>query len=87
MTVNVIGENMSQNEIDAYVDYGNKKYSGREITELIIKADGEYAELEFRFADVPFDRIRRITGYLVGTTERFNNAKRQEESDRIKHTV
>ena len=36
-------------------------------------------------ADVKFDRIRRITGYLVGTTDRFNNAKRAEERDRVKH--
>jgi ribonucleoside-triphosphate reductase len=35
--------------------------------------------------DVPFDRIRRITGYLVGTLDRFNNAKRAEERDRVKH--
>ena len=34
---------------------------------------------------VGFERIRRITGYLVGTTERFNNAKRAEERDRVKH--
>lgn len=34
---------------------------------------------------VSFDRIRRITGYLVGTVDRFNNAKRQEERDRVKH--
>lgn len=34
-----------------------------------------------------FERIRRITGYLVGTTDRFNNAKRAEEKDRIKHGV
>lgn len=34
---------------------------------------------------VPFDRIRRITGYLVGTVERFNNAKRAEVNDRVKH--
>jgi len=32
-----------------------------------------------------FERIRRITGYLVGSVERFNNAKRAEEHDRIKH--
>lgn len=37
--------------------------------------------------DVGFDRIRRITGYLVGTTDRFNNAKRAEESDRVKHGI
>ncbi|MEG2000876.1 MAG: anaerobic ribonucleoside triphosphate reductase [Evtepia sp.] len=36
---------------------------------------------------VPFDRIRRITGYLVGTLDRFNNAKRAEERDRVKHSV
>jgi hypothetical protein len=35
--------------------------------------------------DIKFDRIRRITGYLVGSTERFNNAKQAEERDRIKH--
>ena len=32
-----------------------------------------------------FERIRRITGYLVGTLDRFNNAKRAEESERVKH--
>jgi putative anaerobic ribonucleoside-triphosphate reductase len=35
--------------------------------------------------DIGFERIRRITGYLVGTTDRFNNAKRAEERDRVKH--
>jgi ribonucleoside-triphosphate reductase len=35
--------------------------------------------------DVQFDRIRRITGYLVGTLDRFNDAKKAEERDRIKH--
>ncbi len=34
---------------------------------------------------VGFERIRRITGYLVGTIDRFNNAKRAEEADRVKH--
>lgn len=34
---------------------------------------------------VRFERIRRITGYLVGTLDRFNNAKRAEVEDRVKH--
>ncbi len=34
---------------------------------------------------VRFERIRRITGYLVGTLDRFNNAKRAEVNDRVKH--
>lgn len=37
--------------------------------------------------EVPFERIRRITGYLVGTLDRFNDAKRAEVEDRVKHTT
>lgn len=36
---------------------------------------------------VGFERVRRITGYLVGTLDRFNDAKRAEEKDRVKHSV
>lgn len=36
---------------------------------------------------VLFERIRRITGYLVGTMDRWNDAKRAEEKDRVKHSV
>lgn len=35
---------------------------------------------------VKFERIRRITGYLVGTVERFNDGKKAEEHDRVKHS-
>ncbi len=38
-------------------------------------------------AEVGFERIRRITGYLVGTLDRFNDAKRAEEHDRVKHHI
>ena len=34
---------------------------------------------------VPFERIRRITGYLVGTMDKWNDAKKAEERDRVKH--
>ena len=37
--------------------------------------------------DVGFERIRRITGYLVGTLDSFNNGKRAEEADRVKHGI
>ena len=36
---------------------------------------------------VLFERIRRITGYLVGSMEKWNNAKRAEERDRVKHGI
>jgi ribonucleoside-triphosphate reductase len=35
---------------------------------------------------VKFERIRRITGYLVGTLDKWNDAKKAEERDRVKHT-
>ena len=35
--------------------------------------------------DVQFERIRRITGYLVGTMDKWNDAKQAEERDRVKH--
>ena len=49
--------------------------------------DGEEIELRYDFDGEPFQRIRRITGYLVGTLDRFNNAKRAEERDRVKHSM
>jgi ribonucleoside-triphosphate reductase len=40
---------------------------------------------EKRGKNVPFERIRRITGYLVGTMDRWNDAKKAEERDRVIH--
>ena len=37
--------------------------------------------------DVPFERLRRITGYLVGSLDRWNDAKKAEEAARVKHNV
>jgi len=46
----------------------------------------DYESFEFEFVPaVPFERIRRITGYLAGTTDRWNNAKQNELNDRVKH--
>lgn len=36
---------------------------------------------------VMFERIRRITGYIVGTMDKWNDAKKAEERDRVKHTM
>ena len=47
----------------------------------------EFISEEQRGKGVHFCRIRRITGYLVGTLDRFNNAKKAEVTDRVKHSV
>ncbi len=82
--VHVIGGELPQEEINAYVARAKNKF-GREPFGMDIKVDGEYVELSYDFGTQPFQRIRRITGYLVGTLDRFNNAKRAEEHDRVKH--
>lgn len=87
MNINVTGGVISQDEINSYVKYGTNKYSNRHITGLDIIVDNDFVDLKYHFAPVKFERIRRITGYLVGTTDRFNNAKRAEVNDRVKHTI
>ena len=49
--------------------------------------DDDTAEVKYNLVGQPFERIRRITGYLVGTMDRWNNAKQAEERDRVKHDV
>ena len=50
-----------------------------------ITVDGDEVELHYTFEGRPFHRISRITGYLVGTMDKWNDAKRAEERDRVKH--
>ena len=77
-------EELSEGELLAYVQRGREKY-GRALLSIEVKIDGEYAEVCYHTKKVPFDRIRRITGYLVGTMDKWNNGKRAEERDRVKH--
>lgn len=75
-------------EIKEYVAYVRNKYPDDIIDEIILKFDDEgYVNIETHKHSTPFVRIRRITGYLVGTLDRFNNGKRAEERDRVKHTI
>ena len=54
--------------------------------EFVDNGDGTSRQ-RFWFSKVPFSRIRRITGYLVGDLNRFNDAKAQEVRDRVKHNT
>ncbi|MBR2832433.1 MAG: hypothetical protein IKE57_05870 [Oscillospiraceae bacterium] len=87
INVNVTGGELSQDEINAYIDYARKAHPDKLIESIDIALDGEYADLTYHWQTVPFERIRRITGYLVGTLDRFNNAKRAEVDDRVCHAA
>ena len=83
-TVTVTGGELQPAEIDAYVQRARQKF-GREPRHIDLQVDGDEIELRYDFGAQPFQRIRRITGYLVGTLDRFNDAKRAEEHDRVRH--
>lgn len=85
MSVKITG-NASSTEAQYYVEYLEKKYN-RKLESLDVQLDGEYANLDYTFSNVPFERIRRITGYLVGTMDNWNDAKAAEERDRVKHSL
>jgi len=85
MSVQITG-NCNYQESLKYVDYLESKYD-RKLKSLDINLDGEFADLNYEFEKLPFERIRRITGYLVGTMDQWNDAKRAEESQRVKHEL
>ena len=79
---------LDQAEIDAYLAYGHTQHPHKEIKAMEVTLDGDYVDLRYYFGEArAFERIRRITGYLVGTTERWNDAKKAEERDRVKHSL
>lgn len=86
MSIQITG-NCPTMEKMAYVDYLQKKYNRKLKTLDIILDDEGYANLTFTWEPVPFDRIRRITGYLTGNLSTWNDAKKSEEKDRLKHST
>ena len=87
MSYTIIGGEMSQTEADQYIRMLKEKYPERIFKSITFKIDGEFVDIAYNYDVIPFDRIRRITGYLVGTLNRFNDAKREEVEDRVKHNV
>lgn len=85
--ITVLNGEISEKEQQAYVQHVKEQNPGKELRELTIKLDGDFVDLEYDFEPVKFQRIRRITGYLVGDMTRWNDAKTAEERDRVKHTI
>ncbi len=85
-TFHVTNGTLSNEEMNAYLAHAVQKF-GRAPKHIDIALDGEFVNLDYTFAAQPFERIRRITGYLVGTLDRFNDGKRAEERDRVKHSI
>lgn len=82
--VSITGGDMANEEVAVYLQQLQAKQQYK-----IIKADitieDEFVNVSYKLENVPFERIRRITGYLVGSTERWCDSKQAEEHDRVKH--
>ena len=76
----VIGD-ISREEAAAYAERAPKG-----ATLVKVETDGEWVNLTY-CDKVPFERIRRVTGYLTGSVSRWNDAKRAELRDRVKHAT
>ena len=74
-----VRSDVPEEEVREYV-----KRAPKGTTSMKVESDGKYVDIWY-YDRVPFERIRRITGDLVGTLDRFNDAKRAEERDRVKH--
>mgnify|MGYP003594254428 CR=1 FL=1 len=80
-----VDENTNEDMAKEYLVFAqnNKKYKEAKIEKVIVK-DGKMT-IDFVQDKLKFARIRRITGYLTGTVGRWNDAKKAELCDRVKH--
>lgn len=72
-------------ELARYVDYVETRVDEDVARIYVTLCADNTVEVNYIAHGAPFERIRRITGYLVGTIDRWNDAKRAEERDRVKH--
>ena len=80
INVNVVNGTLAQEEIEAYIGARARKIRPRAAGHGNPRG-WRLRDIDYDFGSVPFQRIRRITGYLVGTLDRFNDGKRAEERD------
>lgn len=78
-------EDIDEGTAMLYIDYIRKNNPKKQITRVELIFDGADVKLGYYLRYDGFEKLRRITGYLVGTVDRFNGGKRAEERDRLKH--
>ena len=80
-------ENFTEEEAKNYVDYVRERISDPLKSIEVKMCDDGKIDLDYTTQGEKFERIRRITGYLTGDLKSWNNAKRAEESERVKHNI
>ena len=86
--VKVVGlDDFTEQDAHKYIDYVKERVT-EPVKRIEVKlCDDGKVDVDYTLQGEKFERIRRITGYLTGTLESWNNAKRSEEHERVKHNV
>lgn len=86
--VNFVGmDDATREEAQNYVSYVRERVSTPLKVINVKLCDDGLVDVSYSARGDKFERIRRITGYLVGTTDRWNDSKQAEEHDRVKHNI
>jgi anaerobic ribonucleoside-triphosphate reductase len=80
-------DNFTEQEAQNYLDYVKAQVTTPLKLIQVKMCDDGKVDVSYLAKGEKFERIRRITGYLVGTTDRWNDAKQSEEHERVKHNV
>ncbi len=86
--VKVMGlDDFTAEEAQKYIDYVKERVE-EPLKSIEVKlCDDGKIDVDYTLQGEKFERIRRITGYLTGDVSSWNNSKRSEESERVKHNV
>ena len=80
-------KDFTEEEAKNYIDYVRERTTDPLKSIEIKMCDDGKVDVDYTTQGEKFERIRRITGYLTGDLNSWNNAKRAEESERVKHNV
>lgn len=86
--VRVVGlDDFTTEEAQTYIDYVKERVDDPLKSIEVKLCDDGKIDVNYTLQGEKFERIRRVTGYLTGSLDTWNNAKRAEESERVKHNV
>ena len=86
--IKVMGlDDFTEQDAKKYIDYVKMRVNDPLKAIVIKMCDDGKVDVDYTLQGEKFERIRRITGYLTGDVSSWNNAKRSEEHERVKHNV
>lgn len=86
--VNVMGlDEFTEQDAQKYIDYVKERVTDPLKSIEVKLCDDGKVDVDYTLQGEKFERIRRITGYLTGDVTSWNDSKRSEESERVKHNV